>query len=85
MSEFSSQYDRVVVKLDEFGKGTVSVNGHLLKSSMGVSLEAVGGEITIVTIKLLASADFDVLAKDVDARLVRSLSDQSVQEVVLAN
>lgn len=64
-----NEFDHVEIKLDEWGKGSVIVNGHPLKSSLGVTLEANGGETTIVTIRLLAAADVDVLVKGVKDRL----------------
>jgi hypothetical protein len=70
MAEYKApEFDHVQVKLDEFGKGSVIVNGQPLKSSMGVSLEAEAGQPTIVTIRLLASVDYEVLVKSVGARV----------------
>lgn len=63
MSKLIRHYDHVVLKFDEFGKGSVSINGNELKSSVSVSFKAQGGGITLVNICLAASVEADVLAK----------------------
>lgn len=57
-------HDHVVLKFDEWGKGSVVVNGYELKSTLGVTMEANGGETTIVTIRMLASVEADLLVAD---------------------
>lgn len=70
-----NEFDHVEIRLDQWGKGSVIVNGNPLQSSLGVTVEANGGEITVVTIRLLASVDVDVLVKGVEARLAIPMLD----------
>lgn len=63
MTEQNRHYDHVVCKFDESGKGSVSINGHELKSSVSVSFKAQGGGITLVDICLAASIEADALAE----------------------
>ena len=63
MIEELRHYDHVVCKFDESGKGSVSINGHELKSSVSVSFKAQGGGATLVDICLYASIEADALAK----------------------
>ena len=63
MSDYN-KFDHVVIQLDEWGKGVVSINGHPLLSSQSVSIEAFAGMPTTVHIRLIASVEAVVLAGD---------------------
>ncbi len=54
--------DHIELKLDSNGKGTLSVNGHPLKTVLGVEVRSDAGRYTEVSIRLIASVDADLLA-----------------------
>jgi len=58
----TQQYDRVIIRMDEWGNGTVEINGMRLHSTTGVSFETVAGVLPVVTIKCVASVDANMPA-----------------------
>jgi hypothetical protein len=52
-------HDHVKIQLDEWGKGEVLINGQPLKSSLAIRLVAHGGNMTWVTICMLASVEYE--------------------------
>jgi hypothetical protein len=55
----ASSVDHVIIKIDEIGKGSVAINGHELHSTAGVTLEANAGELTIMTIRVIAVVEIE--------------------------
>lgn len=53
--------DHVQFRLDEVGKGELSINGHPLTSVLGVKVDSGAARLTVVTIDLVATVEADVL------------------------
>lgn len=74
------EMDRVKIKLDEYGKGSIVINGHELKSTSGVTVKAVGGVLTQVTIYIVAE-DVEIEAPAEITKEVGPLSIDSIESV----
>lgn len=63
------KFDHIKIRLDDYSKGTIEINGHEVKSTVGMSMTARAGLPPIVSIHFLADVEIEVngkLAQDGD-------------------
>ena len=55
--------NKVTVRLDDYGKGSIAIDGNELKHTVGVKVEAWANTLSLVTITMLAEVDVETPAR----------------------